>query len=717
MSRMIQRSRAPLLYLFLCLAARSAVALAQTPAAPQGGTAIRLPDVIVNAQKEAADAQALPVSLTALTKDWLALTGAATVTESGAYAPNAYFSEFSARKLSNARFRGIGSSPANPGITTYFDGVPQLNTNTSNIDLLDIEQVEFVRGPQSALFGRNTLGGLINVASARPSLSRWTGSLATPFANRDAREVRGNASGPLIADRLGMGVSLAYSRRDGFTTNDLTGHDLDRRSGLSGKAQLLWTPSSLWETRVIFTGERARDGDYALSDLGGLRRTPFHTARDFEGHTDRDLTSTTVLARREGSRVSLSSTTGIVRWKTHDATDLDYTPVPLITRDNAEEATQFTQEIRLASAAVAPLALGRTATLKWQAGLFLFTQDYEQDAVNAFAPGVISQFLPFPISQHSPQSALDDFGVGFYGQGTATLAGTVDLSLGARMDHERKEAVLDTYYTPAIAAPRHVASDRSFSNISPQASVGVRVQPGKLLYAAAGRGFKAGGFNPASPAGNEAYAEEHTWNIEGGLKTAWAGGRVVANASVFHINWDDMQLNLPDPAVPGQFYIANVGGATSRGVELEVIGRARQGVDVFGQLGYTHARFKDGSVSSGANVAGKDVPNTPEYTATLGTQLSHAVRQDVTIFGRAELVLTGTFKYDDLNLEGQDAYSLANLRAGARSRYLFAEAWVKNAFDTRYVPVAFAYGPFAPSGFIGEMGRPRTFGVTGGVTF
>src|SRR5207247_7666936 len=84
-------------------------------------------------------------------------------------APNTYFNEFTARKLSNARFRGIGSSPNNPGVTTFIDGVPQLNANSSSIELLDVDQIEFVRGPQSALFGRNTLGGLVNITSTRPS--------------------------------------------------------------------------------------------------------------------------------------------------------------------------------------------------------------------------------------------------------------------------------------------------------------------------------------------------------------------------------------------------------------------------------------------------------------------------------------------------------------------------------------------------------------------
>ncbi len=86
-------------------------------------------------------------------------------------------------------------------------------------------------------------------------------------------------------------------------------------------------------------------------------------------------------------------------------------------------------------------------------------------------------------------------------------------------------------------------------------------------------------------------------------------------------------------------------------------------------------------------------------------------------FGRAELVRYGAFDYDDANSAGQKAYSLANFRAGVEVRGVTIEGWVKNAFDTRYIPTAFAYPFFAPSGFVGETGRPRTLGITLGVGF
>ena len=118
-----------------------------------------------------------------------------------------------------------------------------------------------------------------------------------------------------------------------------------------------------------------------------------------------------------------------------------------------------------------------------------------------------------------------------------------------------------TFYTPQIAPPTVVDAERSFSSVSPQVALAYRFQPDRMAYVSTGRGFKAGGFNPASPPGSEAYGEELTWHVEGGAKTSWADGRVLANAAVFFIDWDDLQLNLPNREVPGQFYIANVGGA------------------------------------------------------------------------------------------------------------------------------------------------------------
>ena len=673
--------------------------------------------VTVTAQKEPADPATLPVSVTAIPEDLIKAAGITFVSDAGILSPNTHFTEFTARKLSNPRIRGIGASPANPGVVTYVDGVPQFNASSSSFDLVGVGQIEFVRGPQSALFGRNALGGLINLTSSRPSLTKWGGNVEVPFGTDNLFETRASVSGPISTGKLAAGFSVAYSKRDGFTKNAISENDIDSREGFSGKGQLLWTPSSQWEARVIVAGERARDGDYALNDLAAVRATPFEVMRDFEGFTNRDLYSTTGLVRREGSKISFSSTTGIVRWKTTDETDLDYSPMPFATRTNDEDATQFTQEFRFSSAPTAPLKLSDRVGLRWQAGTFFFTQDYGQLAVNSIGPFILNPEIPFAVQQTSPNATLEDMGIGVYGQGTLAFSNRLDVSFGARIDRENRKAELLSSIVPSIGVPVTVVNaERDYTDVSPQAAVAYRVKPGMLVYGSVSRAFKAGGFNPVSLPGDETYGAEHAWHVEGGVKVTAASGRYSAAASVFSINWDDMQLNLPIPGAPAQFFIDSVGTATSRGAEFELAARPYDGVDLFGVFGFTRARFGDGTTANGADVSLNTVPNTPAYTATFGAQISRALAAGGRVFGRAEVACFGAFEYDEANTQGQDDYRVTNLRAGWRGKRITVEAWVRNAFDTHYVPVAFAY-QFAQSGFIGEPGRPRTAGITVGIGF
>ncbi len=702
------------------LPALLAVVAAAGPAFAQGTPppSITLPTVIVSAQKEAADVKNLPVSVTAVTKATLTNDDVRVVSDAAILAPNTYFSDFTARKLSNPRFRGIGASPANPAVTTYIDGVPQLNTNSASIELLDVDQLEFVRGPQSPLFGRNTLGGVINITSAKPALDAWHGSVVAPFGNFSAKEVRGNVSGPL-GENVAISFAAGKQARDGFTLNDVTGHDLDSRDGTFAKAQLLWAPAQNWEARVIYTHERDRDGDYALGDLAAIRQNPYHVSRDFEGFTDRDINGGTILLRGDGERLAFRSSTGFVKWNTEDQTDLDYSPLPLATRQNLEDDFQFTQEFRVTSPANAPVQVGEAMMLTWQAGVAFFTQNYDQSAINNLAAGVFSELIPIPLALHSPEAEIDGNGFGLFGHGTLTFGEKFDLTVGARFDHETSAASLLTFITPAIPGlpSSSVDEDNSFSDVSPQFAVAYRPSSAHMIYASVARGYKAGGFNPTAIPGSEQYGEEHAWHVEGGLKSSAANGRLSANAAVFYIDWDDLQLNVPNQFAPGQFYIANAGSARSRGVEVDVNARPHPLVDVFATFGYTNARFGEGASALGNGVVDKKLPFTPDYTAMFGAQLSRALNAAFSVYGRAEAAFYGAFEYDEFNTARQDAYSLANFRGGVRGKFVFVEAWIRNAFDSRYVPIALPLFGFAPSGFVGEMGRPRTFGVSAGVNF
>jgi len=130
----------------------------------------------------------------------------------------------------------------------------------------------------------------------------------------------------------------------------------------------------------------------------------------------------------------------------------------------------------------------------------------------------------------------------------------------------------------------------------------------------------------------------------------------------------------------------------------------------------TSAHFRPGSESGGVDVSGNTLSNAPSHTVDAGVQYSRQVWSAASLTLRGEVVRYGEYQYNDANTLGQSAYSIANFRGGLRGKRLFGEAWVRNAFNTHYIPVAFEF-PGAASGFIGENGAPRTFGMRVGVTF
>ncbi len=708
---------------------------AEKPAAEQKDPTA-LPEVIVSAPKLSGDLLKMPVSATVVSGEVIEQNAIRTVKDAAIYAPNTFFTEFSARKLSAPRFRGIGASPVNPGVTTYYDGVPQFNGNSSSLELLDVEQVDFIRGPAGALFGRNTVGGLININSRRPALDAWQGGLESTFGNYNLYDVRGNITGPLIQDELGFSFAGGYNQRDGYTRNLVQGNDIDSRGAYFGKAQFLWTPTDELEIRLILAGETARDGDYALNDLAQLRYTPRRTFRDFEGYTERDVFMPTLQVTYHADAFDFTSTTGFVWWETQDLTDLDYsimnftgfglpmTQPSFLIRNNHEEQRTYTQEFRFSSPADSPIILGEHASLAWQAGLFMFYQEYDQQVTQyqdgAFAPlPVFPFFAVLPPSKSGSASDLRDMGLGLYAQGTLTLFDRLDITAGLRYDYEDKDADLFLFNegAPPVIAPANIRTQLrdSYSQVTPQAAITYRITPDLAAYASFAGGYKAGGFNPGVVGGApQIYGEENSWNYEIGFKGRALKDRLSFSAAFFYTDWQNLQLNVPVAAA--NFAIVNAGDATSKGLELALNYRVTEGWDIFGSAGWQDARFRAGSRDGGANIGNNQVPYTPDYTITGGTQFNWNVGGGYNLYARGDVQFIGSYNYDSINAQAQGAYTLANIRVGVRKDHWFVEGFVNNAFDTEYVPIALPL-PTAASGYVGENGAPLTFGVRVGVKF
>jgi len=671
---------------------------------------------VVTAEKQPAAAKDVPISLTVLDQLTLAEAGVFQIKDAADYAPNVHMSEFTARKTSFPFVRGVGSGPINPSVTTYVDGVPQLHANSSSFELLGIERIEFLRGPQSSLYGRNTLGGAINIHSQRPRTDQWRFDAQGTFGNYDFQDYRFMATGPVVDNELGLSLGGGYSRRDGYTENTVTGNDLDSRDAWFARTGLLWKPTDQTEVRFNLYGEHARDGDFALGDLGMLRSSSHQVAHDFEGFTQRDLLSPSITLTHENDTIKFTSITGYVDWDTLDVTDLDATATPLATRSNREKMWQLTQEFRLGNTDDTPIELSDDVKMKWLVGVFMFHSEYDQTVTNSF-----SAFFPGgPFTGPSSAQLIDD-GVGIFGQTVLTFWDKLDLTFGLRYDHEFKQADLFTGATLLTPMAINIDDSDDFGQVSPRIALSYDVTDHAMVYGSISKGFKAGGFNATAPAGSASYDEETSWTYETGVKTKWLDDRLAVNAALFYIDWNDVQLDQPNPANPLLFFVDNAGSAVSKGAEMEVVYRAAAGWDIFGSVGYTDAEFTDGSAAlvGGAltRVDGNTLPFAPEFTWTAGTQVYFEPAAGWTAYGRAEVIGTGDFVYDASNAQQQDTYTVVNLRAGLRRDNCFAELWMRNAFDEQYVPLAIPSTLGAPSGYIGESGEPQVFGVTVGLQF
>jgi iron complex outermembrane receptor protein len=658
--------------------------------------------VVVTARKWAEPAANVPGSVTVLGRRQLEAAGIHTPAAAAREVPNLTQSEFSNRRLAFPFVRGIGSGRNSPAVTTLIDGVPQLSQSTANQELLFPDRIEYLRGPQGALYGRNTLGGAVNVV---PHLPGDTPEAAASVTAGDFRlfDVRGLAGGPLPRQPLAVGAAAGYASRDGYSRNDLTGHTLGDQSAVFGRADLQLTGTGDWEVRLGVNAERDRDGDFALSDLATLKANPHHVMHDFEGESARDLVQPVLTATRRGTLADLTSITAFQSWRTEEQTDLDMSPLDLLRRDNEESQDAWIQEFRLATpAAAAP-------GLRWMGGLFLFASDYRQDVANEYRPAAVPLLaLPAPFTQRD-EAELNNRGVSLYGQASYPVLPPLELTLGLREDYEYRRADLSTG-TDLMPGAARTEDDGTFSRLTPSLSAAWRFNPALLAYATLATGYKTGGFNTQTPAGQTGFDDETSLNIETGLKSAWLDNRLGARAAIFQTTWTDLQLDVP-AATPSQFYIDNAGDAVSRGGEVELTARPLGGLELFGSVGVLDTEFDSGSQSGGVPVDGNELPFAPHFTWRAGAEIAEPLHGATIGFVRTEARGTSRYAYDAVNGAFEDAFTVVDARVGVRHLDWRIEGWVNNLFDQDTVPVAFA-SPLAPSGYVGENGAPRTLGVS-----
>ncbi len=672
------------------------------------GSAADLGTTVVTARKIEEAIEDVPASVSALSSGDISKFGMRQVSDAVGRVPNLHFTEFSARRLSFPHVRGIGSGLGEPGVATYVDGVPQLSVGSTNLPLLGIDRLEFLRGPQGTLYGRNALGGVIHMVGRQPSALPLWGASAL-FGNYSLEEVSASFSGP-VGDDMGLVFDARSSSRDGYTTNDFTGNKVDDRDEFSGRMQLSFDTSDSSSLRFSLTGQTADDGGFGLGELGSLKSDPHTINQDFEGETSRNSFQPSVLYEWQEGSLSFTSISAFTTWDVTETSDFDFSFIDGVRRRTEEEQDVFYQELRLSDEGDFDVDMGEG--MRWLVGLSGFDSDSTRSAANDFRPGM---FPPAMQGIDTNTGGFDDQGVSLFGQLSTSPAAGWELTGGLRFDRESKELDLNhTFETGGFTVLDTDSSfDDDFSETTPMASASYRPSDDSQVYAYAAKSFKAGGFNLTAPAGAQFFEPESSWTYEVGYKRALTESGVDLKLAAFHVDWNDMQLSLFDPVAGG--YVENAGESTSEGIELELEADLGAGLEMFVGIGIARTEFQEFTDAYGMDASGNSLANAPEQTWSVGMSYDRDVRGG-DLFASADYVGVKDLFYDPSNLQSEN-YELVNLTCGYRRGDWRMGLFVRNVLDEEYVPVAFQANPADPNFFIGENGAPRTWGVSVGISF
>jgi iron complex outermembrane receptor protein len=716
-------------------------ALAPQPAAPATQAAASAPlgsetipgpedmtlaPVIVTAERVSQRLQDVPISDTVVSGDTIKADQITTLDQAAEFVPNLLENKFSQARLASPFIRGIGSGENDPAVAEYIDGVPQLNLNVVNIELAGIDRIEFLRGPQGTLYGRNSLGGTINIFSRQPD-NNFHFDEETTFGSYHEVDQRFDISGPLVKDKLYVAVAGGLFSREGYTLNDFNGNYIDGKDHVFGRVEVRYTPTKEWDLRLTVNGERDRDGDYTLYNLASLEDRPRHIEHDFPGKSDRDITQVAISAHYVGDSFDFTNVAALQHWRIQDIDDLDETAADLIRENNKESQQNLTEEFRFTNPAGKPIILSDSAKVRWVAGSLFFLSDYNQNKYYDYRPDAAAAgIVPFPFLQFN-NGNLNDWSGSVYGQGTLVLWDKLEFTGGARYDHEHREARLFSFASSPFIPSTDLHDATNFDKVSPRFELAYHVNKDLLVYGTVAEGYRSGGFNVTAPAGGSEYGQENSWSYEAGVKTSLLDNRLTVNADAFYLEWNHLQLETPILNAPGEFYYANAGKAYSHGAEVEFGYHPTDWLELFGGVGLTQANFGAGSMSSGASVAGHDLPYAPDFTFNAGAQYTLRLQHDMRVYVRGEVFGVGRYSYDASDAVTQDNYYLADFRAGVagvvndgpfRGAGWRVEGWIKNAFNQKYFPIAFHFGgPANASGYVGESGDPQTLGVTIGLSF
>ena len=598
--------------------------------------------------------------------------------------------------------RGIGSTSAIPGpepnVTVQIDGVYLARGATLTLDFLDVERVEVLRGPQGTLFGRNSIGGTINIVTRQPTNALETRARLTA-GNYDKLRAEGAISGPLVRNRIMGSFAFLRGSRDGFVADvDHPGHSLGSEDTWAGRGQL----------RIVF---RSRDELLVSGDYSSARGVPLTLARplarnqdarpglpgfdipddfwsvrpnDLAGGRNRQSGVSARLTVRLGDRATLTSLTAYRDGNRRLFVDSDTTELAVATTRTSSAERQVSQEVTLA---------GRTARVTWIAGGFWFDE-------RILAPIELT-------SQFRGDSTIDTDAWALFGQARYVLPARVALTGGLRYSHEREEGhgITQGLRSSDVMA---AAADGAWT---PKGSIELEASRDTFLFLSATRGFKSGGVNVFTGQPGTTFRPELAWSYEAGVKQTLPGGRGRVNAALFYVDYRDLQVQTF--LAPLLVDVSNAGRVSSKGIELEGALSTGAGFQFQGILCWLDAVYGRYITADGQDATGNRLREAPRWSGS-GTaiyEFQPAAMGTVSLRGDVSWQSRVFFSPFNTAVQSQPAYAVVHARAAfmPRNRRWEASIYVRNLGRQAYVTATWeATGPLAISG---RPGEPRHWGT------
>lgn len=679
-----------------------------------------LEEIVVTAQKRQTNLQDTPIAITALTSSALSDRAATRIEDIAGAIPNVYIDQRSLRSQAIA-IRGLSADLNNPGLDQsvglYVDGVYLGRATPGNASLFDLERVEVLRGPQGALYGKNTIAGAINYISKLPD-NTLRGSIQGGYGNYDAWSLRGVISGPISNDKVAASVAASVDQRDGLTRNLATGNRLDDLDSVAARGTLLFRPSEGLE--IVLRGDISRDRAFAVAsdifDNGVLAGSPLADSdpfdravvQEFDSTVRRDVWGVSGDINLELGNGKLTSITAYRGFKWRNLTDNDNTVLFMLNSGIAERQNQFSQELRYA---------GKAGALDFVVGGYYFHQSLDTVATSIVGPDL--GVYPNPVIG-TVNGDVTTRSLALFGQGEYHFSDKISLSVGMRYTDERKSLVHSQVGDPfqlLLATYPQRTVKRSEDNFSPSASLNFKPSEDILLYGSYSRGFKSGGFNAFSitPTSDALFEPEYVDNFELGLKSTFLNGRARFNLALFWMNYRDLQVNqlLLISGVP-RYETSNAARARSRGLEAEFAFQLAPRVEIAANYSMLDAKFADyrNATVAGDDYTGNRLPGAPRHSGSVSVQYDNSIWGDWNFFARTEIVARSRIFFAVDNAYSQSSVGLLNSRIGLHTPdgpwgiYL----WGRNLTNRTYATDRYA-SPILPGQVGHVLANPRMYGV------